>query len=126
LRFAWPSRRHAGSPGALDSRGPIPDRRHLHGDSEHGQPWRTGSATAPTDKPDADGAEELFEPLLDDSPQAYARFAREYLEISPSEAAVEAVYQSQPLDPTILAELNPDAPYEDVRQQVDAMGLFAP
>jgi hypothetical protein len=94
--------------------------------SEHGQPWRTGSATAPTDKPDADGAEELFELLLDDSPQDYARFAQEYLEMSPREAVVEAVYQSEPLDPTIFAELNPDAPYEDGRQQVDAMGLFAP
>lgn len=35
--------------------------------SERGQPWRTGSATAPTDKPDADGAQELFELLLDGS-----------------------------------------------------------
>ena len=92
--------------------------------SERGQPWRTGSATAPTDKPDADGAEELFELLLDGGPQAYARFAQEYLEMSPREAAVEAVYQSESLDPTILAELNPDAQYLDVRQQVDAMGRF--
>ena len=46
--------------------------------------------------------------------------------MSPSEAAVESVYQSELLDPTILTELNPDAQYLDVRQQVDAMGLFAP
>src|SRR6478735_11550211 len=45
---------------------------------------------------------------LDDSPQAYARFARDYLEMSPSETAVNAVHQSHQLDPSLLAELNPD------------------
>lgn len=93
--------------------------------SKDGRPWRTGSATPPTDEPDADGAEELFELILDDNPEAFARFAEDYLEMSPSEAAINVVYQSHPLDPSILAELNPDADYEDVREQVDAMGLSA-
>jgi hypothetical protein len=91
--------------------------------STDGQPWHTGSATPPTDEPDADGAEELFELILDDSPQAFARFAEDYLEMSPGEAAVNAVYQSHPLDPSIVAALNPDADYDGVREQVDAMGL---
>ena len=43
--------------------------------------------------------------------------------MSPSEAAINAVYQSHPLDPSIVAALNPDADYEGVREQVDEMGL---
>jgi hypothetical protein len=88
-----------------------------------GQPWRTGSATPPTDEPDADGAEELFSLVLDASPQAFSRFAQDYFEVSPSEAAVTAVYQSHPLDPSTVASLNPEAEYEVVREQVNAMRL---
>lgn len=91
--------------------------------SEGGEPWRTGSATPPTHEPDADGAEELFVLILDDTSEAFARFAQDYLEMSPSEAAINAVYQSHALDPSILGELNPDADYDDVREQVDEMGL---
>jgi hypothetical protein len=94
--------------------------------SEDGQTWRTGSAKPPTDEPDADGAEELFELVLDDSPQTFARFAQDYLEMNLSEAAINAVYTSRPLDPSILTELNPDADYDDVSEQVHAMGLSAP
>lgn len=91
--------------------------------SEGGQRWHTGSAKPPTGEPDADGAEELFELILNDGPQALARFAHDYLETSPIEAAISAVYQSKPLDPPIVAALNPDAEYEDVRKQLDAKGL---
>lgn len=90
---------------------------------DDGQRWLTGSAIPSAGEPDEDGAEELFELILDDSPQAFARFAHEYLEMSPDAAAIHAVYQSEPLDPAIVAALNPDAAYEDVREQVGAMGL---
>jgi len=43
--------------------------------------------------------------------------------MSPSETAVNAVYQSHQLDPSLLAELNPDAVDEVVRKQVNAMRL---
>src|SRR4051812_48304455 len=56
--------------------------------SKDGQPWRTGSANPPADEPDPDGAEELFELILDDSPEAFARFAQDYFEMRPSEAAI--------------------------------------
>lgn len=49
--------------------------------SEGGQRWHTGSAIPPAGESDPDGAEELFELILDDSPQAFARFARDFLEI---------------------------------------------
>ncbi|WP_442277136.1 hypothetical protein [Terrabacter sp. 2YAF2] len=91
--------------------------------SEDGRTWGAGSATAPPADPSADGAAELFELLLEGDPQAYVRFAQEYFELDPSEVAVGAVYRSEPLDPAILAELNADAEYEDVREQLDAMGL---
>lgn len=61
--------------------------------------------------------------LLDGDPRTYVRFAQEYFELNPSEAAVSAVYRSEPLSPAILAELNADAQYEDVCEQLDAMGL---
>ncbi|WP_374968223.1 hypothetical protein [Terrabacter sp. BE26] len=93
--------------------------------SEDGQTWHSGSATPPTGETDADGAEELFELILDDSPQAFERFAQDYLEMDPSEAAISAVYTSHPLDPSTLAELNPDADYDDLREQLHAMGLPA-
>ena len=93
--------------------------------SEGGQRWHTGSAIPPAGEPDPDGAEELFELILDDSPQAFARFARDFLEMSPDDAAINAVYQSEPPDPAIVAALNPDAEYENVREQVGAMGLSA-
>lgn len=83
--------------------------------STGGQPWRTGSANPPTDGPDADGAEELFELILDDSPEAFARFAQDYLEMGPSEAAITAVSHSHALDPSIVAALNPDADYDGPR-----------
>jgi hypothetical protein len=92
---------------------------------EGGQPWRTGEAIPPTDEPDADGAEDLFGLVLDDNPKAYVRFAEDYLERRPSEAAVAAVYQAQPLTPSILARLNPDADYSTVREQLTATGLSA-
>jgi len=94
--------------------------------SEDGHRWHTGSAIPPEGEPDPDGAEELFELILDDRPQAFARFAQDYFEVSPDEAAVNAVYRSKPLDLAILAALNPDAEYENVRAQLDALGLSAP
>ncbi|MGO4604573.1 hypothetical protein [Terrabacter sp. 2YAF2] len=67
--------------------------------SEGGQRWHTGSAIPPAGESDPEGAEELFELILDDSPQAFARFARDFLEMIPDDAAINAGYQSEPLDP---------------------------
>src|SRR6478752_8833030 len=66
--------------------------------SESGQRWCTGSAIPPAGELDADGAEWLFELILDDSPQAFVRFAQDYYEMSTDETAVGAVYRSEPLD----------------------------
>lgn len=93
--------------------------------SEDGHRWSTGSAAPPAGEPDPDGAAELFALLLDDSPQAFARFAQHHFETSLDEAAITAIYQSEPLAPATLAALNPDAEYDVVREQVDAMGLSA-
>jgi hypothetical protein len=91
--------------------------------SEGGQPWRTGSAMPPDGEADPDGAEELFELILDDNPEAFARFTQDYFEISPDVAAITVIFQSEPLDPAMLARLNPDAGYEYVREQLNALGL---
>lgn len=91
--------------------------------STDGRTWHIGNAAPPAYDPDPDGAEELFDLILEDSPGAYARFAQNHLEMSPSEAALRAVYQSHPLDPSILSALNPDADYERVREQLDELGL---
>lgn len=53
-----------------------------------------------------------------------AAVAQDYLEMSPSEAVINALYRSHPLDPSIVAALNPDADYEGIREQVGAMGPF--
>ena len=91
--------------------------------STGGRTWHTGNAAPPADDPGPDGAEGLFHLILEDSPGAYARFAQNHLEMSPSEAALRAVYQSHPLDPSTLSALNPDADYERVREQLDELGL---
>ena len=93
--------------------------------SESGQRWCTGSAIPPAGELDADGAEWLFELILDDSPQAFVRFAQDYYEMSTDETAVGAVYRSEPLDLAILAGLNPDADFQNVRAQLEAFGLSA-
>src|SRR6478609_7516302 len=71
--------------------------------SEGGQPWRTGSAIPSDGEADPDGAEELFGLILDDNPEAFARFTQDYFEISPDVAAISAIYKSERLDPAILA-----------------------
>ncbi|GAA2151564.1 hypothetical protein FHX52_0552 [Humibacillus xanthopallidus] len=93
--------------------------------SQGGRRWHTGSVIPPAGEPDPDGAEELFELILDDNPQTFARFAEDYFDVRPDDAAVNAVYRSKPLDPAILAALNPHADYENVRAQLRAMGLSA-
>ena len=71
--------------------------------STDGRTWHIGNAAPPAYDPDPDGAEELFDLILEDSPGAYARFAQNHLEMSPSEAALSAVCQSHPLDPSTLS-----------------------
>ena len=88
--------------------------------STGGQPWRTGSANPPTDGPDADGAEEFFELILDDSPSV-AVGPEDYLEMGPSEAAITA----SPIHSTTSSSSphSTPTPTTTVREQVDEMGL---
>jgi hypothetical protein len=62
--------------------------------------WHTGAIDFPAGQEDPDGGEWLLELLLDDSPEAYRRFAEEYYELKLVDlATVSEVYALRPLTP---------------------------
>lgn len=85
-----------------------------------GGPWHAGPSVPPRDAFD-DGADFLFELLLDDRAEAYAAFAEEYYEKPVDLDAVRAIYEMQPLTAEQVARLNPDVDYERARRQAETI-----
>ncbi len=86
--------------------------------------WRTGRSIGfPTEGDgDPDGAEVLFELLVDRSPEAYARWASEYYETPVDVAAVRHVLAGLPLTPEVAAVLNPDLPFTGLADDLEEIG----
>ncbi|MER6346076.1 hypothetical protein ACWC10_22635 [Streptomyces sp. NPDC001595] len=71
--------------------------------------WRTGTIDLPEQGDgDPDGADLLFELLVDRSPEAYAQWASEYYEIPVDVTAVRHVLAGRPVTPDIIALLDPE------------------
>ncbi|MFG2819080.1 DUF4240 domain-containing protein [Kitasatospora sp. NPDC048365] len=91
-----------------------------HGDAE----WRCGSVEFDADG--TDGADWLFELLLDGSPDAYVSYAEDYLEIPVDRAAVAAVLAGAPLTRGTVAALSASADYETVATRARELGYSTP
>ncbi|MFD9722318.1 hypothetical protein [Streptomyces sp. NPDC059072] len=74
---------------------------------------------------DPDGANILFELLVDRSPETYAAWASEYYETPVDVAAVRALLERRPLTPEIVAVLNPDLELADLAADISEIGYPA-
>ncbi|WP_327412061.1 hypothetical protein [Streptomyces sp. NBC_01233] len=85
--------------------------------------WRTGSITFPEEGDgDPDGANILFELLVDRSPDAYAAWASEYYETPVNVEAVRALLAQRPLTPELVAVLNPEVGLADLAEDISEIG----
>ncbi|WP_374778130.1 hypothetical protein OG756_40215 [Streptomyces sp. NBC_01310] len=88
--------------------------------------WRTGTITFPEEGDgDPDGANVLFELLVDRSPEAYATWASEYYEMPVDIEAVRALLAQRPMTPEIVAVLNPDVELADLAEDISEIGYPA-
>ncbi|MEV7809297.1 hypothetical protein AB0P05_00890 [Streptomyces flaveolus] len=85
--------------------------------------WRTGAIVFPEKADgDPDGADVLFELLVDRSPEAYAQWASEYYETPVDVAAVHHVLAGRPMTPEIVALLNPDVELAGLAEDIAQTG----
>jgi len=71
--------------------------------------------------PEQDGSLELIG-ILDGKPETYQVWATDYYEREISLAAVRAIYEHQSLSEPLIATLNPDISFSDVRNDVLEIG----
>lgn len=88
--------------------------------------WRHGTIDFPAGRDDPDGAERLFELLVDRSPEAYQRFAEDYYEVPVDLEAVRHVYALRPLTPDIVSSLNAETDLSDVAGDISEIGYPGP
>ncbi|MET8563142.1 hypothetical protein ABZV75_22050 [Streptomyces flaveolus] len=85
--------------------------------------WRTGVIVFPEKADgDPDGADVLFELLVDRSPEAYAQWASECYETPVDVAAVRQVLAGHPMTPEIAALLNPDVGPAGLAEDIARIG----
>ncbi len=84
--------------------------------------WRTGAIDFPAGREDPDGSEGLLELLLDDSPEAYRRFAEDYYELRVDLAAVRQVYALRPLTQPLVTALNDQLSVADLAYDIAEIG----
>jgi hypothetical protein len=89
-----------------------------------GEPaWRTGAVDFPEEGDgDPDGANMLFELLVDRSPEACAAWASDVHEIPVDVDAVRAVLDQRPLTPELVAALNPEITLADLAEDIAGIG----
>ncbi|MET8451089.1 hypothetical protein [Streptomyces sp. NPDC005209] len=85
--------------------------------------WQTGTIVFPEEGDGApDGADVLFELLVDRSPDAYAKWASEYYEVPVHVEAVRHILAGHPLTAEIVAVLNPDIELSGVAEDIALIG----
>jgi hypothetical protein len=83
--------------------------------------WRCGPVAFEDDE--TDGADFLFDLLLDGSADGYADWARDYFELSVDRGAVARVLSGAPLTPATVAALNPAADFAAVSAEAARLGF---
>jgi|SRR5215207_4164099 len=84
--------------------------------------WQTGAIDFPAGREDPDGSEGLLELLVDDSPEAYRRFAEEYYELESDLVAVGEVYALRPLTQPLVSVLNDQLSLADLARDIAEIG----
>jgi hypothetical protein len=85
--------------------------------------WQTGAIDFPAGQEDPDGSEGLLELLLDDSQEAYRRFAEDYYELNSVDlAAVREVYALRPLTQPLVTTLNEQLSVADLADDIAEIG----
>ncbi|MFF4631562.1 hypothetical protein [Streptomyces griseorubiginosus] len=85
--------------------------------------WRTGAIDFPdghTDDPD--GADYLFQLLVDRSPEAFQEWAEDYYEVPVDLDAVRHVMSLRPLTEDVVRALNPDIGLADLADDIAQIG----
>jgi len=60
--------------------------------------------------------------MLDGMPETYRKFAVEYYERDIPLSAIELIYKHQPLTDEIIASLNPDVSFADLKADMENIG----
>ncbi|MEV6330263.1 hypothetical protein [Streptomyces sp. NPDC051909] len=85
--------------------------------------WRTGTIDFPArGDGEPDGADHLFELLVDRSAEAYAEWAADYYETEVDVAAVRHVLALEPLTAEVVAALNPELELADLAEDIREIG----
>ncbi|MFB7719846.1 hypothetical protein [Nocardia sp. NPDC056100] len=84
--------------------------------------WQHGVIEFPLGSGDLDGSAELFQLLVDRSPEAFQRFAEDYYEVDVDLNVVRAVYDLRPLDQGLVSSLNAELTLADLADDLAAIG----
>lgn len=82
--------------------------------------WNQAGVKLPKGK-DPDGSTYLLT-HLDGDPETYCEFAEEYYEVEVDREAVVAIYEHQPLTKSLVADLNEEADWKDVKTDAKEIG----
>jgi len=82
--------------------------------------WSIGNIAYPKGS-DPDGSDQLLV-MLDGKTETYRKFAEEYYERDIPLYAIECIYKHQPLTDEIIASLNPDVSFADLKADVENIG----
>ncbi len=85
--------------------------------------WKTGTIEFPEEPAeDPDGAQYLFQLLMDRSPEAFQRWAQDYYEVSVDLEAVRHVLACRPLTDAVVNNLNPEITLAELADDVAEIG----
>jgi hypothetical protein len=82
--------------------------------------WSIGNIAYPKGS-DPDGSDQLLA-MLDGMPETYRKFAVEYYERDIPLSPIERIYNHQPLTNEIIASLNPDFSFADLKADMENIG----
>ncbi|MFC7533154.1 hypothetical protein [Actinoplanes sp. GCM10030250] len=83
--------------------------------------WHHGRIEFPEDE-EPDGADWLFDMLVEGTPEGYVEFAEDYYEEQVDVAAVREVFAGRPLTAELIRRLNPDLTAADLAEDLRGIG----
>lgn len=84
--------------------------------------WREPTDAGWGVSPTGPAGHELFDVLVEGTPEAFQAWAEDYLETDISLSAIEHVYALRPLSSAVVAELNPDVELGDLEKDIAEIG----